>query len=250
MIRTTLLLLLLVACDPDKQIGENNLLGDAGGDGGTCACGPESCVETNRICGRSDCGFPCGECQPGAYCFGGGGCLPGNLAGGTACIDAFGDEVSKLERGWRVCPTNSNEHQWCECTGDAAGGWTNCDPCIPAICSHVPELLTCGAPGCGAGDVCCIPGSDPNARSCRSSCPPNNATRECDGPEDCAPGGSCCGSDGTRNAYCVPQGTSCSSLDQYCHSASDCPSAEPYCCPSAALEDMRSCKGTAFPGCN
>ncbi|HEY5921137.1 MAG TPA: hypothetical protein VIV11_05680 [Kofleriaceae bacterium] len=247
MIRTTLLLLLLLgACDPDKQIGENHLAGDAGGGdggGGSCACGPESCDETNRVCGRSDCGFLCGVCQPGTWCFSGGACLP--LAD-AVCEDAFGDEVAEPDRGWRVCPTNPNEHQWCECSGDAT--WTNCDPCIPALCSHVPELLTCGAPGCGAGEVCCIPSSDPDTRSCRTSCPPNNATRACDGPEDCGPGDACCGSDGARTASCVPSG-SCPSLDQYCHSAADCPSAEPYCCPSA-LEDMRSCKGTSFAGCN
>ena len=80
-----LLSVVLVACEPSKQIGENDpdasMQGDGSSDGATddamltCACDASSCGA--RICGRSDCGYPCGECEPGEYCFVGNTCSAG-----------------------------------------------------------------------------------------------------------------------------------------------------------------------------
>ena len=248
----------LIGCEPQKQIGENDpdasLLTaiDGAFDGSTasCACGPSSCGQ--RVCGRSECGFPCGECEPGEYCFSTGiaegQCSPG-VGPGTPCVDAFGDRVWEGDEGFRACPTDANMQQRCTCTGGGATAWASCTPTCVEICAQVPIALTCGAPGCGAGDVCCIPTGSTNTRTCTpTSCPQNNYTRACDGPEDCAPGGACCGGDNLWTATCVPAGSTCGPLEQYCHTGADCGASKPHCCPGP-VEDMRSCSATDAPTC-
>lgn len=244
--------LVLAACEPTKQVGQNDpdaslLAGSDGSDGSlACSCDASSCG--SRICGRSDCGFPCGECEPGEYCFTGSQCLAG-VGPGTPCIDAFGDRVWEGDRGFRACPTDATAQQQCTCTGAGPNAWASCDATCEEICTHVAAGITCGAPGCGAGEVCCIPTANINARSCSAaSCAPSNYTRACDGPEDCGTAEKCCGGDNLWTASCVPSTTSCTPLEQYCHTGADCDAAKPYCCPGP-VEDMRSCSATSAPTC-
>src|SRR5687767_4172836 len=156
-----LLSAVLVACEPQKQIGENDP--DAsmqdGSDGAvdapplTCACDASSCG--TRICGRSDCGYPCGECEPGEYCFttGAGNSCNAGVGPGTPCVDAFGDRVWEGDKGFRACPSDATKQQRCTCTGGGATAWASCDMTCVEICAHVTTGITCGAPACGAGDV-------------------------------------------------------------------------------------------------
>ncbi|MBA3464168.1 MAG: hypothetical protein H0T46_29705 [Deltaproteobacteria bacterium] len=247
------LVLCMFGCEPGRQVGANgpdaalSISIDAAPDASeTCACGPASCG--TRICGRSDCGFPCGECEPGEFCFVGTECQAG-VGPGTACVDAFGDRVWEGDRGFRACPTDPNTQQRCQCTGGGPTAWASCDPACIEVCTQVAAGLTCGAPGCGTGEVCCIPTASTDTRSCSATaCAQNNYTRACDGPEDCMPGGTCCGGDNLWTATCVPPGSSCGPLEQYCHSGSDCGGTKPYCCPGP-VEDMRSCSATNAPSC-
>jgi hypothetical protein len=253
--RWLLLGALLSACESTELIGANGpdaalLIGDGGADGGgsdgsagqTCACDASSCG--SRICGRSDCGFPCGECAPGTTCFLGASC---NSGGGTACVDAFGDRVGVLDRGFRACPSDATKQQHCTCNGGGADDWTSCDATCVEVCTHVPAGIACGTPACDSGDVCCISIVSTSSRACTDACNGLEYTRECDGPEDCTAGSSCCGGSDAWTATCAP-GVACGADEQYCHTGDDCPTAKPYCCPSA-VGDMRSCSATAAPTC-
>jgi len=273
--RTAVLLAIAVcSCSHEEEIGENDpdattsLAADAAGDADTvptpdgatidaattdgsttaCACDASSCG--SRVCGRSDCGFPCGECAPADFCFAGGACLP--LTGpGVPCIDAFGDRVWEADEGFRTCSTDPERQQRCTCNGNAPDGWESCHPCeAEPICAHVPVELTCGSPGCGAGDVCCIDSNNTDARACDTgSCPIDSYTRTCDGPEDCG-GGVCCNGGGGDpwSTACGPSG-SCDPVEELCHSAADCGGAAPFCCPSFII-DVRSCSTSDGPTCN
>lgn len=245
------------ACNADEQVGANDPDagdGDAatgtdasGADAAVCGCEASSCGA--RICGRSACGFPCGECEPDEYCFVGNSCDTG-VGPGTPCIDAFGDRTWEGDRGFRVCPTDPGAQQACTCTGGGPDGWASCDAACVEICAQVPAGITCGgAPGCAAGaEVCCIPTGATDDRSCvTGSCPANHYTRACDGPEDCA-GGACCGGDLPWTASCSAAG-SCAPLDQLCHTGADCDAARPFCCPGSTVIDVRTCRGSAVPGC-
>lgn len=248
----------LAACGNDEQIGANDpdavtidapAAPDAPTDAAACACEASSCG--TRICGRSACGFPCGECEPDEYCFVGNSCDTG-VGPGTPCIDAFGDRVWEGDRGFRACPTDPGAQQACTCTGGGPDGWASCDAACTSICAAAAPGITCGAaPGCTVGtEVCCIPGSSTDDRACTagSTCLAVQYTRACDGPEDCG-GGVCCSGDMPWTALCTAGG-SCGPLDQFCHTGADCDGARPFCCPSAIVIDMRTCSATDAAGCN
>jgi hypothetical protein len=151
--------------------------------------------------------------------------------------------------GFRACPTNPALQQRCTCTGGGADAWASCEAGCVEICAHAGSGITCGAPGCDPGEVCCIPTADTDARVCAAgSCPTNHYTRACDGPEDCGPTGTCCGGDLPWTATCMPTGASCGVLEQYCHTGADCDAAKPYCCPGP-IEDMRTCRASNAPAC-
>lgn len=105
---------------------------DAATDTAVCACDVSSCGA--RICGRSACGFPCGECAPDQACFTGTQCQPGP-GPGTPCVDAFGDRVWEGDRGFRTCPTDAAQQQACTCTGAGPAAWASCDATCVSICA-------------------------------------------------------------------------------------------------------------------
>jgi hypothetical protein len=251
---------LLCGCQPKEQIGENGpdasmLTGDggSGGDGGTdatpnaCACDQSSCGSS--VCGHSECGYPCGDCGAGESCFLGPlGCNPT----GTPCIDAFGDRIGPVNAGFRTCPTDATKYQYCMCNGGGANDWVSCDATCIDICTTVPPIVpgvTCGTSACGSG-VCCIPFVNTSSGTCSSgACDAFSFTRECDGPEDCAGGSVCCGSEDDQwTTTCTP-GAACGMTEQFCHTGADCPSSKPHCCEDAQVDDMRTCSATSAPTC-
>jgi hypothetical protein len=258
-VRMTCLLLgaLLFGCESKQPIGENDpdaslITGDGGDDddGGagadaapsTCACDASSCG--SRICGRSECGFPCGQCGPGSSCLLGTGCSGGS---DNLCVDAFGENVGVLDLGFRACPGDPTKQQRCMCNGGGPDDWSNCDTACIAICAQVTPGIACGAPGCTTGQVCCIPIVG-NMRTCGTTCDGLSFTRECDGPEDCTTGSSCCGnSDDDFTATCTA-GATCGADSQFCHTTDDCPSSKPHCCPGP-VDDMRRCSASTAPTC-
>jgi hypothetical protein len=146
-----------------------------------------------------------------------------------------------------IAPVDATKQIDYVCTGGGPDAWASCGSICIEICAHASPGITCGVPGCGAGDVCCIPSN--NERTCATgSCPVGSATRACDGPEDCANGGLCCGGAIPWTASCS-QVAECGSVDQFCHTEADCPSAKPYCCPNPIVEDMRICSANDAPTC-
>ncbi len=90
------------------------------------------------------------------------------------------------------------------------------------------EGIGCGATLCEVGSqVCCLAAeTTPPTMECTS--PTGCAGRTpvaCDGPEDCAPGGTCCG--GGRAVEC--SAAACDEGDTLCHRNTDCASGE-VCC--------------------
>jgi hypothetical protein len=256
-----LLVALIVACDPRKPIGENyggpdaQVDGTGGSDsnGGsdastTCSCDVTSCG--SRVCGRSDCGYPCGTCTPGTTCFLGVSC--NGPAGGT-CIDAFGDQVGEFDVGFRACPGDPTKQQRCQCSGNGPDAWTSCETTCIEICTttSTAPMIACGSSVCGAGQVCCIPNTNMGSDVCATgACPSGYATRACDGPEDCSTGSSCCGGDlvDPYTATCGPSG-SCTGVQELCHTGADCPASKPYCCPALLVSDVGGCSETNSPDC-
>jgi hypothetical protein len=251
----------LLSCHIRKPIGENDPGPDApmgigadaqvdsgaGSDGSsTCSCDQTSCG--SRVCGRSDCGYPCGTCGPGETCLLGIGCQV--ISGDTPCIDAFGDRVSQFDAGgFRTCPSDPTKQQRCTCGGNGPDDWTSCDATCIEICIRSAQTIACGSSVCVAGEVCCIPntGSD----TCTTgTCPADTSTRACDGPEDCPTGSVCCGGDLAQvfTATCTPS-ASCTGLQQLCHTGADCPTSKPYCCPALLVDGVDGCNETNSPDC-
>jgi hypothetical protein len=252
-------LLCAVAC---AGCGENGLPpGDAGGagtgadlvddvamlvdlgqgpDAGACSCTVASCGKS--VCGRSACGYLCGACPSGSRCSAG-ACQVG-VPPGVPCTDAWGSHLWDGDRGFRACPTDPARQQACIC---AAGNWGACDPTCSKACDPQPaNTIACGPLTCDAtSQVCCS--TSATAHSCGAAPCPSGWTRRCDGPEDCG-GLPCCGGDYPWTSYCVGS-ASCGSLDQFCHTQTDCPTARPYCCP-LAHNDLRGCSANPAPECN
>jgi hypothetical protein len=254
------LVALLVGCKTNKPIGENDPVdgntatddgNGAGSDGSaTCSCDINSC--NGRVCGRSECGFPCGTCGPGEVCFLGAGCQP-VVNSGTPCIDAFGERVGAFDVGFRACPSDSTKQQSCQCSGNGPDAWTACDTTCVEICTKNVDVSTirCGSSQCSGGAVCCIPFSNQGQETCTTgTCGANQFTRACDGPEDCATGSVCCGGDlvSPFEATCT-QGATCDTNPQICHTGADCPSSKPHCCPALLVQGLGSCSETPSADC-
>jgi hypothetical protein len=104
--------------------------------------------------------------------------------------------------------------------------------------------VVCGADTCDATEKCCITVS---GMATMSTCVPlmdpcGGVALECDGPEDCDTGDTCCAAPMGAEAGC--RGV-CMGL-ALCHTTADCPTDEPNCCPSMVLS-ASICSATACP---
>ncbi len=146
---------------------------DASPDAGVCNCRASSCFD--YACGRSPCGFHCGDCAAGQYCMNG-SCRTGT-APGTPCIDATGARIEDGEWGFIRWPTTCGTgHRRVQCLG---GDWRLDDAvtCVDLRCATRP-----GGP-CTAADQCGPGGCNPNFGRCGEVC---NV-----GPNTCAAGTAC-----------------------------------------------------------
>lgn len=171
-------------------------------------CGADSCGDLT--CGRSACGYPCGECAEGSHCTIAGTCSdiapPGEL-----CLDAWGAGVVEGGMGYRSCDSDDGSVQLCTCSGGGPDAWFGCgdcerlviagprgarclsdDQCEGALPCH-PSIRLCGETcdrgtpddACPLGTLCGIPGDV--AGVCLSECATCGGD-ECDDGFECAPG--------------------------------------------------------------
>lgn len=93
--------------------------------------------------------------------------------------------------------------------------------------------IACGASICTSGAMCCVSGSAPVEQCVPTDGvgPKCDFSATCDGPEDCAPGESCCGPSGAKmQSYCAAG--ACPAGDTLCHTSTDCADAASACCPA------------------
>jgi hypothetical protein len=105
--------------------------------------------------------------------------------------------------------------------------------------------VACGSLRCAAGSAACCVRPSPAPETCEpldGGCPLGAGKFQCDGPEDCAAGQSCCGYSGRVGSFCG--GASCFA-EVLCHTAADCPTSQANCC--AAGNAYRSCGASACP---
>jgi hypothetical protein len=106
-------------------------LRDASTEPDAAACMPcEASSCGTRICGRSECGYLCGVCGSGSWCFRGTACGAGT-GPGEPCIEPWGTLVHEGDQGFRSCPTGPGV-QRCTCGGGGPDACT-ADPSAPCI---------------------------------------------------------------------------------------------------------------------
>jgi hypothetical protein len=194
-------------------------------------CFNDSCEFQGQICN-----FPILHCDGPEDC---GGTYCGAVGQNFSCT---GNSCAKANP---QCPPSSS----CACHSDAdcPANFPYCSPSpcgaplplctsiplssdggAPAVCS-VPGppsnfCISCGGATCaGPTDICCMSGS---ASCMQGSC--NALPMECDGPEDCGPGMTCCAAGfGSYSVFCS---TACGTpIDMQhdasivCHTDADCP---------------------------
>jgi len=155
-------------------------------------CEASSCGD--RVCGRSACGYPCGECLAVEHCTAMGSCTdvapPGDL-----CRDAFGVGVVEGGEGYRVCPTDDTLLQRCTCSGGGVDAWIGCGDCETIVAAG-PRGSRCTDDVQCAGGVC-----HPVIGLCGESCGPAVGTP--------CPAGLVCGVPGDVAGVCLDECTTC-----------------------------------------
>lgn len=100
--------------------------------------------------------------------------------------------------------------------------------------------VACGAGFCDAGSACCV-GAGSGETACapiEQGCSLNAGSYQCDGPEDCASGLSCCGYSGREGSYCG--GASCFA-ETLCHRSDDCFPELPFCAAGQGGSSYNTC---------
>ncbi len=129
--------------------------------------------------------------------------------------------------------------------GAAGQGTGNTAGADPAGDAPTPGTVACAWKSCDleAGEICCAE-TVLHHECARVGCLFGWAVIECDGPEDCAAGRSCCSelTDVRYPAICRPE---CLNNDVHlCHTDDDCPGDSPHCC---SYPGRRSCSATPCP---
>lgn len=231
------------AAIPDGAVAVSDAAPDMDAAVEVCACGPESCEA--RVCGRSQCGYPCGTCGDAQYCHAGGACRPGG-GPGTPCSDAFDaygwGNVWEGDVGLRVCPTDASQVEACTCAGGGPDAWIDCSGTCFAPCAGE---VRCGDVTCGPLEYCqgCSDGTSPATYTCRPRSESEGTCGVgaflvldvfCDGDDDCADGDQCMYVAGDFATLRCERGDrdGCGVYHELCGESSECPDCASSCVPA------------------
>ncbi len=181
---------------------------DAGGDAGPI-CEADSCAAA--VCGRSDCGYPCGVCPDGRFCALDGGCAEG-APPGELCIDTWGEGVVEGASGYRTCDDDPAMVQRCMCSGGGPDAWFGCGDC-ESLAVAAPRGSRCADDAHCAGALPC----HPSIRLCGERCDR--------GIPDPCPEDTRCGIPGDVAGVCLTQCLVCGGVDA-CDPGFECVPAE------------------------
>ena len=127
-----------------------------------------------------------------------------NAAGYVSNADDCNDSDPTFKPGVSVCATNNITRNWCVSGGGGVTKSEACDQgCYNGVCRNdgtvgLPGYVTCFGIRCSTYDGC-----DTSARACSDGT--ITGYINCDGPNDCGPGESCCASNnfGGVSARCM-----------------------------------------------